>query len=89
MIHEVHEPQKLFRLDEANGTLPLVSRIVKDIVDVYTEMVAAKEEIERLSRSGDEPAREAQQHLSRARKSTSTPTRASIGSTPTRMRRTR
>ena len=43
MIREVYKPRKLFSLEEANGTLPLVSRIVKDIVRTYTEVRGAKD----------------------------------------------
>ena len=44
MLSELHRPQKVFTLEEATRTLPLVGRILKDIVE-------ANEEIENLQNS--------------------------------------
>lgn len=39
MTQDVGKPKKLFSLSEANGTLPLVSRVVRDIVRTYGEIL--------------------------------------------------
>ena len=37
-----------FTLDEANRTLPLVSRVVRDVVEQYVALTPAQEELEQL-----------------------------------------
>ncbi len=49
----VSDDKKLFDVDEANRTLPLVSRIVRDIVDVNTQMRDAHLQAQRLVEDGD------------------------------------
>lgn len=46
MAEETFQPRKLFNLDDANAMLPLVSRVVRDIVKTFTELeeVAAAED---------------------------------------------
>lgn len=51
MLSEIRRPQKVFTLDEANRTLPLVSRILKDIVRCGGEINGLEKEI-----SGSEDA---------------------------------
>jgi hypothetical protein len=38
VLKEVYEPKKVFSLSEANKTLPLVSRIIQDIVRAHQEL---------------------------------------------------
>lgn len=40
--------QKTFSVDQANGTLPLVSRIAKDIVEGHKDLYGAKREYQEL-----------------------------------------
>ena len=44
MVSKVSRPPKVFTLDEANSTLPLVSRILRDIVRCHEEIEALKRE---------------------------------------------
>ncbi len=45
MVHSTLPGQRLFTLDEANRTLPLVSRILTDIVRTYGEIEAKQTEV--------------------------------------------
>jgi hypothetical protein len=48
----VGQPPKLFTLNEANRTLPLVSRIVQDIVAIQRRLVESHREAEGLAAEG-------------------------------------
>lgn len=52
LAEESYKPKKLFTLEEANKTLPLVSRIIGDIVRVSSEMQVLHAEAERLAEEG-------------------------------------
>lgn len=52
MLKEVYEPKKVFKLSEANKTLPLVSRIIQDIVRTSQEMMKAEERAKALLAEG-------------------------------------
>ncbi len=57
MISELDLPQKLFTLEEASRTLPLVSRILRDIVNAYSEIERRQRRMLEASTSGiGEPA---------------------------------
>jgi hypothetical protein len=43
--------QKLFSVEQANRTLPLVRKITQDIVDGYTDLLEARESYRRLRQS--------------------------------------
>ena len=47
-----YKPKKLFTLDAANSTLPLVSRIIADVVRVHTEMLKLNAEANKLAEEG-------------------------------------
>ena len=52
MPEETYQPRKIFTLKEANDTLPLVSRIVKDIVRLNGEIQETHSRAEELAAEG-------------------------------------
>ena len=52
MPRETYKPNKVFSLKEANKTLPLVSRIIQDIVRVNDELAEAHDLAQRLAQEG-------------------------------------
>jgi hypothetical protein len=52
VLQEVYRPRKVFSLAEATKTLPLVSRIIQDIVRVNDDLVKAHERARRLAQAG-------------------------------------
>ena len=52
MLSEVHKYQKVFTLEEATRTLPLVRRILSDIVDAYKEIKSLRDRL-RAHRGAD------------------------------------
>ena len=53
MASREYQPRKLFTLEEASRTLPLVSRVVRDIVETSQSIFDARREAARLTQSGD------------------------------------
>lgn len=53
-MQSVSRSRKLFTLEDANRTLPLVSRIVQDIVRIYGRMADVELQARKLVRAGDE-----------------------------------
>jgi hypothetical protein len=50
-------PRQLFTVQEASQRLPLVTSIVKDIVDLYEDVMDRRERLDRLKEGrGDKPA---------------------------------
>src|SRR5262245_46229549 len=49
---KVHRPRRIFTLDEANQTLPLVQRIIKDIVDGHRKISELDAQAHRLAEGG-------------------------------------
>ena len=58
LMREVYRPKKLFSLKEANGTLPLVSRIVGDIVRTARDIRRLEADADRLEKSHEKPRAE-------------------------------
>lgn len=52
MPREAYKPEKVFSLKEANQTLPLVSRIIQDIVRVNDELAETHNLARRLAAEG-------------------------------------
>jgi len=48
VLKEVYEPKKVFSLNEANKTLPLVSRIIQDVVRTHQELTKRGERARKL-----------------------------------------
>ncbi|HVR73323.1 MAG TPA: DUF2203 domain-containing protein [Planctomycetota bacterium] len=64
MPRDTYKPKKVFSLKEANQTLPLVSRIIQDIVRVNDQLAEAHDLVRRLVDEGAATrAAEAEDHL--------------------------
>jgi len=52
LTEDPYRPRRLFTLEEGNRTLPLVTRIITDIVRVNGEMMELHEQAEKLDEAG-------------------------------------